>query len=308
MDRFFPVSIFILQPNQAKDFRVYLKRNNNYVLLTKEKERFTDSIRNKLYRNGINTVFVPANEALQYDHYLEENLGSILGDDNVPIEVKSELFYDVTSDISHKLFNSKIPESQDFSDLIKLIDNVTEFLSNHESIKTLSNLIDHDYYSYTHCVHVFIFSTYLLHLYGYKKAQIKEISIGSFLHDIGKQQIPDHILNKPGKLDENEWEVMKQHPNLGIKACEKLSLSNNALKVIRFHHEKIDGSGYPLGIKNIPHYVQIITCCDIYDALTSKRVYSHERSPFEAFKIMQSMEGQIDKQILKTFIQFIGGL
>jgi putative two-component system response regulator len=112
------------------------------------------------------------------------------------------------------------------------------------------------------------------------------------VHDVGKVAVPDHILLKPGPLDPEEWTIMKQHPLTGERICSPLKSFRHVLPIIRQHHEKLDGSGYPDGLKGdeITLTAQIIQTVDIYDALTTDRPYRKALSPKEAFAIIYSEE------------------
>ena len=128
--------------------------------------------------------------------------------------------------------------------------------------------------------------------YGLTQADISLISTASALHDIGKIGIPDHILNKPGKFTPEEYEIMKTHSEIGASMLNDLDfikdekLVKYAYEICRHHHERYDGRGYPDGLKGeeIPISAQIVSLADVYDALTSKRVY---KPPFSHNKALQ---------------------
>ena len=109
------------------------------------------------------------------------------------------------------------------------------------------------------------------------------------VHDIGKVAVPEHILLKPGPLTPEEWKVMKQHPVVGERICSPLKSFRHVLPVIRHHHEKLDGSGYPDALRGgeIPATARILQTVDIYDALTTARPYRKALSPEEALAVMQ---------------------
>jgi putative two-component system response regulator len=124
----------------------------------------------------------------------------------------------------------------------------------------------------------------------------------AMLHDVGKLGISDNILNKPGKLLSNEYEIIKEHPARGVEICNYLHLGGDVLSIIRHHHEKLDGTGYPDGLKatHINKLVRIATVADMYDAITTKRPYHPARPPEEALSILKkdADDGKVDKEVV----------
>ncbi len=141
--------------------------------------------------------------------------------------------------------------------------------------------------------------------------ELKALRFGGALHDVGKIAVPGNILNKPGPLDDNEWKVMKSHSEEGCKIC--LPLKDNlglALDIIRHHHEKLDGSGYPDGLKGdeISTVVRIMAVVDIYDALVTDRPYRKGMAKEKAFRILreEGKNGKLDKSIIEKLINQVG--
>ncbi|WP_303820840.1 HD-GYP domain-containing protein [Ruminococcus flavefaciens] len=138
-----------------------------------------------------------------------------------------------------------------------------------------------------------------------KKKLINPVSLeyAALMHDVGKLGIPEIILNKPDKLTDEEWQVMKKHPEIGVKILEPLKSFRHVFPWILYHHEHIDGTGYH-GLKGwrIPYASRIIAIADTYSAITMKRSYKEPRSHDEALAIMQSVAGtQLDSDLVEIF-------
>ena len=128
---------------------------------------------------------------------------------------------------------------------------------------------------------------------GLSGHQLKALERGALLHDIGKIGISDSILHKPGKLTDDEWKIMRIHPDIGARIVEGIPFLQETLPVIRYHHERWDGSGYPLGLKerDIPVQARIFAVADVFDALTSSRSYRKRSSPEDAVQYLHEQAG-----------------
>ncbi|HEY9618553.1 MAG TPA: HD domain-containing phosphohydrolase, partial [Microcoleaceae cyanobacterium] len=144
---------------------------------------------------------------------------------------------------------------------------------------------------------------------GLSRTEIRDLMWGGYLHDIGKVGIPDAILLKPGKFTPEEWEVMQQHVLIGEKICQPLRTMRGVVPIIRHHHERWDGSGYPDGLvgEEIPRLAQIFQVIDIYDALTSERPYKRAFTPDEALEIIEQemQKGWRNPELIAQFKEFI---
>ncbi|MEA5598373.1 two-component system response regulator [Rivularia sp. UHCC 0363] len=144
---------------------------------------------------------------------------------------------------------------------------------------------------------------------GLTRYQIRDLMWGGYLHDIGKVGIPDSVLLKKGKLTADEWVEMRKHVLIGEKICQPLRSMQGVIPIIRSHHERWDGSGYPHGLKEneIPFLAQVFQMIDIYDALTSERPYKKAFTPSEALSIMEeeTNKGWRNPKLMQQFTEFI---
>jgi putative two-component system response regulator len=140
---------------------------------------------------------------------------------------------------------------------------------------------------------------------GLAEEDLRELRIATWLHDIGKIAVPDTILLKPGPLNEEETEIVRQHPVIGEKICAPLKALRNILPLIRHHHERMDGTGYPDRLRGdqIPLKARILQVVDVYDALVTDRPYREALGPEEALGILyrEAMYGWLDVSLVRNF-------
>jgi putative nucleotidyltransferase with HDIG domain len=182
-------------------------------------------------------------------------------------------------------------------------------LRNPDAIVSLLRIKQADTYTFQHSVAV---GTLLISFCRSIKdrSSIEQVGIGGFLHDIGKMKVPEHILNKAGKLDEQEFSIMKRHVNYGCEIVETIAgISAISFSIVAEHHERYDGSGYPHGLKGdeISLYGQMASIVDVYDAMTSTRVYHASIEPTEVMKkLLESKGQQFNSKLVQYFIRTIG--
>jgi HD-GYP domain-containing protein (c-di-GMP phosphodiesterase class II) len=144
--------------------------------------------------------------------------------------------------------------------------------------------------------------------FGMTKEQMVHVWRGVLLHDIGKMGVPDHILHKPGPLDEEEWAVMRQHPVFAYEMLQSIDYLKPALTIPHYHHERWDGSGYPEGLKgdDIPLEARIFAVVDAYDALTSDRPYRDAWPEEKAQKYLQEQAGkEFDPEVVRVLLEIL---
>jgi HD-GYP domain-containing protein (c-di-GMP phosphodiesterase class II) len=185
---------------------------------------------------------------------------------------------------------------------------VDVIISDDDTSKYLLSITSHDYYTYTHSVRVGVFSIMLAKAL-YKDSHVHdmhELGAGFFLHDIGKTRINPDIINKPGRLTEEEWKEMRTHPFQGYKILSDTNqLTKESRIIVLQHHEWNNGKGYPNGLtgNEIHEYARICSIADVYDALTSDRPYRQKKTPFDALSIMkEEMDNHFGEALFQKFI------
>lgn len=183
---------------------------------------------------------------------------------------------------------------------------VAEFKAAKEIINYLQFVRDLDDDTYSHSLNVCLLSVIIAKWLELKAEEIDEIAAAGLLHDIGKTRVSEKLLRKPGKLTPEEFEEIKKHTVIGYMMMDGIKdVTGNMRYTVLMHHEKIDGSGYPMGAldEEIPLFPKIVAVADIYDAMTSNRTYRKRMCPFEVIKNFEMQTfGKLDTKVLTTFL------
>ena len=189
----------------------------------------------------------------------------------------------------------------------KMVDSI---FRNQDALLPLSRLKDHDSYTFQHSVSVCTLLVSFARGLGLERAVIKEVAIGGLLHDVGKAQVPDEILNKPAKLTEAEFAKMKSHVVQSIIILQNTpGISQIALDVAGQHHERYDGSGYPNKLKGneISLYGRMGAIVDVYDAISSDRVYHKGMAPTAALgRLLEWSKFHFDPELVRAYVRSVG--
>jgi putative two-component system response regulator len=194
--------------------------------------------------------------------------------------------------------------------LVKLKNAIDEMESASNIILALAKAVEaKDNYTEGHGERVSLYSSKIAKRLNLQEQQIKNIITAGILHDVGKIGIPDVILNKPGKVTDREYDLIKQHPIIGEEICNPIKSFSNIKKIVRHHHEKLNGTGYPDGLSgdSINIETRIIAVADIYDALTSSRFYRQPVDEEAALQFLDEyvLKGELDKEVVDTLRSII---
>lgn len=188
----------------------------------------------------------------------------------------------------------------------KTVENIVEqLLSKKEIVFTLTQLRSIDDYTYEHSVNVSVLSIIVGIDMGMPKETLNKLGMGAMLHDIGKAVIPDIVLKKPSRLTSSEFDEIKKHTEYGYEILSSINLPEEAACIALHHHEKYDGSGYPLKLKGdkIPIFSRIVAIADVYDAISNDRVYKKKFSPDKVYRqIAQLGSTHFDPEIMERFV------
>jgi len=182
-------------------------------------------------------------------------------------------------------------------------------MRNPHALISVARLKTADNYTYLHSVAVSALMTVLARQLGLSDEDTMVAALGGLLHDMGKAAVPPAILNKPGRLTDGEFDVIRRHPEQGQALLVAAGLNSRpVLDIVLHHHEKIDGTGYPQRLAGdaIPRLAKMGAVCDVYDAITSNRPYKQGWDPAESLKRMATWEGHFDPAIFQPFVKSLG--
>ncbi len=312
MEIFRPIPLDVIQVNEKSVVELFIKHEDRLMPFLKKGGRFTRDHLIELNNYGISRVHIRGSEASTFEEYVHAYSENILNDPTVPSKVKVATFYISSMHAIRKAFDD--PNSEQIEVMKNTLKPMFKnIMKNQVLLNDLFSITEHDFNTYTHSINVGIFAASLA-IQFYKddstmgRENLEHQVYGYFLHDIGKSKVPLDILRKRGKLNHEEWAIMKKHPEWGYNILmETGHLTDEAAYISMQHHERPDGSGYPFGMNDIHPCARICTIADIFDALTSSRPYKVPMKPFYAIEIIKKEAiTDFDKNLLSTFIKMLG--
>ncbi len=307
------INLEMLQVDEECGFDIYTREGDRYLLLVAGSDTYTKEHRNRLIERKCNTLYARDEDADALNLYKVKHLEKALNNPGVGALDKATLAYDTGISTMKLLFSecndNSISKVEDSAGMI-----VQSILDSNAIMSDLMAVQSHDHFTYQHSVNVGVYATTLaVELFGDRLSPMDIIKLakGYFLHDIGMTQIDREILNKSTPLTRLEQLEIRHHPSRGFAMLEESGhLSSEAADIVQYHHERIDGGGYPVGKKGdeIPVYAKICTIADVFEALTADRPYRKGRTPREAIAIMQQeMRRDFEEDYFNAFVNLFDG-
>ncbi len=306
------IPLSTLAPERQVGIKLFLRTGKDrFVLFINETNLLSATKIDQLKQNNVSHLYLNTGDRQGYLSYIKENLSAILTNPDLTENDKASIIYETASDITKELFLQ--PSTKSIEQTRNLVDCMIDTISQSPKTSNLLMMItNQDYYTYTHSINVGIYAILMTRktLPSISEAELKTLGLGFFLHDLGKASIPNSIINKQGPLDQGEWELMQEHPTLGADLAWEMGTRNPAIiDIIRTHHERCSGTGYPkkLPQQKISEPGKICAFCDVFDALTTKRSYKKALSTFEALKIIRNETPEhFEQELLNPFILLFG--
>ncbi len=312
---FRPIDLKYLKGDFQESFEIFYKTEafgtTQYVLFVSADPQHQDKARKLIEeKEGTEDFFIKEDDLNKYYCQATAHLRDMIADPNLSLEDKTRKIYDVSKEIMKDFFefnaSPKILKSSE--EVVEIMDDC---LSDADAdFHAIFEVTSNDYYTYTHSVNVGLYCL----AYGVKTEMgsndIRNLGLAGMLHDVGKSKIEPDILNKNGRLTDEEFEIIKGHSPQGKEILESMRCYPSCvLQVAGQHHEKYDGTGYPNGLvgEEIAHFARICKVTDVYDALTTRRSYKKALAPFDALTVMnKEMKHEFDHKVLANFIKFMG--
>jgi putative nucleotidyltransferase with HDIG domain len=302
---FKPIQLESLSINNVLKFALYINYDGNCTLYKNAGTPFTAVDRDRLLKNNTTCLYIREGDLPFFNMHVEEQLVSILHDNSIRSNVKGEILFQASSSYVNELFDDPRRIGCSLARCRSLVEKIiNHILIAPNALESLAPIVSHSYYTYVHSVQVAAMCIALAsHIHNPPHDELAAIGIGGLLHDFGKVYVPSEIIDKKGTLSSEEWDAMKEHPESGYNFLRNSTeLSDISLAIVRQHHEKCNGTGYPNGLTadQIHKYAAIAAVADVYCALTTKRPYRDALPPEDAVVIMEEeMQGSFDPHILR---------
>ena len=305
-----PIDIKSFVPERRAPVSLYLRFGGRYVLFTKASTAIDGARQRRLIEAGVVKFHFRVSDGQLETG--EATLQDVLmsPEDEVPTPVKAGLLYGAATSAAQLVYAApQMPEG--LSRARDVVGSITSTLAYSPSmLHSIVRMMSHEHSVHCHAVNVATYAVAIANKLGLARKTVVSLAEGAFLHDIGKLQIHDAVLNKPGPLSEHEWVEVRQHPDWGAELLSRETrVDPIVMAIVLQHQERLDRSGYPqhLASSEIDPAALIVAAADVYDALTAARPYRRPLSPFGALhEIKNEMAGQIDRSSYEALVRVLG--
>ena len=304
------VPVSQLKPEMVVAENIY---SFNNLLIIQEGTKLSDKIITRLKFYSVDIVRIQVEDSTPDELPAEPLINELYHEKLKGTEEFKEFDHNVQNMTNNlKDVMSDLIDGKNKVDLLSLYHDMNTVISSSRNglhvFDMLHCMRGHDDHTYTHCVNVSIICKILATWLGFSKRDIETATLCGLLHDIGKIAIPNEILFKPAKLTEEEYSIVKTHSLRGYEILRPLDINIHIKMSAMMHHERCDGSGYPMGLhdQQIDKFAKLVMIADVFDAMTSARVYRGPLCPFEVISIFET-EGltKYDPKYLMTFFDHI---
>jgi HD-GYP domain-containing protein (c-di-GMP phosphodiesterase class II) len=314
-EHFCPIDLEFLEIGGTEVFDIFYKTNSfgssQYVKFASSHPTHQDKFRKIIESGETNEQFYIREEDLsKYHTQATKSLRSMISNPEIPFQEKTQKIYDVSKGIMKDFFDSNASQKilQSSEEVMGIMEQCLS--GNEAGFHSLTMITNKDYYTYTHSVNVGLYCM----SYGIKTKMgpndTRDLGLGGMLHDVGKAKIDAKLINKNGKLTDEEFQIIKGHSSLGTEVLKSMKCYGpNVIRMAGEHHEQFKGNGYPKGLvgEEISQFARICKVMDVYDALTTRRSYKKAMPPFEALTLMgKQMVDEFDLDILGNFVRYMG--
>jgi HD-GYP domain-containing protein (c-di-GMP phosphodiesterase class II) len=301
--RYVPVGVESIEPDMFPDVALYLKSGGNYVLYKSHGRDFRKKDAERLMENKVEFLYVSPGDMEVITEYMESNAERFLKSDDFDSKAKGKMIYQTSINFVNDIFFNP-QKSGDLDRSKRLIENLLTYITGDTgSLAFLETVINHNYFTFVHSLQVTTLCL-MVHSEAYmlSRDELMDVGIGTLLHDVGAIFVPQEILTKKARLTEAEVERYKRHPEDGYNFLrENTRLNDVALAIVRNHHERLNGNGYPHGLKGeqISRSAQVAAICDFYCNMTIDREGNKTLPPHICMNIMkQEMKGAFNDRLL----------
>lgn len=292
-EKYRPVHTACISPEKFPQVALYMQSGNNLVLYKPAERPISNADLQRLHNNQVDYLYVSSGSIREVCDFLEASIAELMASDELSSAVKGQLLSQVAMNYVMDIFEmpDKLSDQDRCRNLVRQL--LQYIVSNPNPMEALHNLVNYDFYTFAHCVHVASLSLFVhAEVFGLSHDELEDVGIGGILHDVGMIFVPSAIIEKTDILTNFEYNLIKKHAERGYECLRELGgFSDISLAAVRYHHERNNGDGYPFQLAGdeIPRTAQVTAICDVFSALTSNRAYKKALAKDEALRLMSDV-------------------